>query len=265
MSWIRLDEDGLAYSRRLAVPQSFEAWAAGPGKPLIDAVAARRRFTLLGKVRAARKDLWAMVRHRAERGPLADAIHKAVAAYLPMVAEVASLPVDLPRVVVSLRRVVVVPRVVCSATARDYVSRVAGQLELPDLESGDPLREYFSTELLAAIDETVLFAATTLQKPVPAADGWVIVDADHEFSWWVPLAGDASREWRGHYVLYEAPPGKLTRAARKDLARQIASLPSQLTRLSRQQRNEIVTQARGRMREMTARAFANHAALSATA
>src|SRR4051812_40000762 len=104
MSWIRLVDGRPTYSGRLAPPKSFEAWCSADGKPLVDAMAARRRFTWFGKARKARADVWSAVREQAEHGPLADAIRVAVDAYLPLVAEIATLPVDLPRRVVSLRR-----------------------------------------------------------------------------------------------------------------------------------------------------------------
>jgi hypothetical protein len=259
MSWVHLADGRLSYTARFAPPKTFDSWSEGGGRGLVDGLAQRKRFALFGKARAARKDLWAMVRYAAERPPLADALATAVSAYLPSLGEMAVLPVDLPRITVALRRVAIVPRVVCNATALDYVSFAFDRAVFDVPEGGDALREYLAMELLSAMDEAVLAAATSGRQPIRTAGDWVIIDADRQFSWWVPLSGDATRDWRGHYVLYEAPQGKLTRAARSDLSSKIKALSERLPAISRHQRNEIVTQARARMREATSKAFARAA------
>lgn len=257
MSWIRLVNGRPAYTGRLPPPKSFDAWAARAGKPLVDAVAARRRFALFGRRRAAKRDLWTMVRTAAERGPLAEALAAAVNGYLPTVIEVARLP-DMPYAVASLRRIVVVPRVVCNATTADLIAAAidGGVVDLHGVEHGELLRDYVSRELVAAVDQAVMGAAAGGRRAMAAGGEWMIVDADREFSWWIPFTGETPDEWRGHYVLYEAPSGKLTRAARKDVSRTIAWIYERLPALSRQQRNDVVTQASARMRETTARAMA---------
>src|SRR5574341_138710 len=109
MAWITRHKGTLAYSGRLACPSSFDIWAETDGHAVVSELASEKWFSLLGKRRAAKKEIWRELQQLAERGLLADEIRSAVSAYTSRMADFALERSSLPRMSVDLRRVFVVP------------------------------------------------------------------------------------------------------------------------------------------------------------
>ncbi len=68
MGWITRRKGTLTYSGRLSRPQSFETWAETDGQSVVTTLASERWFSLLGKRRAVKKEIWKELQELAESG-----------------------------------------------------------------------------------------------------------------------------------------------------------------------------------------------------
>ena len=119
MAWVIRRRGALHYSGRLPRPRSFDRWAETEGREVVTALASRRWFSLIGKRRAAKREIWRELRQLAESGALAGCIHTAVAEYGNGIGNFALERSSLPRASVDLRRLFVVPRAQYNAWAFD--------------------------------------------------------------------------------------------------------------------------------------------------
>jgi hypothetical protein len=246
MGWISRHKGTLDYSGRLPCPSSFDVWADTDGHAVVTELASKRWFSLLGKRRAAKKEVWRELQQLAERGFLADEIRSAVSAYTARMADFALERSSLPRMSVDLRRVFVVPRAPYNAWAyRFLTSRLASHPGVVSLKGGTELASYFCFELLNAADTALFESSPTVRRPLRAGSAWSIVGADSQLFWAVPF--ERGPEWRGHYYVYEMAAEGLTRARRKELTTCMKTLEAGVSELSRLRKIAILSDRSARI------------------
>lgn len=239
MQWFEIRDERLRYRGRID-RAPYAAWVdSAEGKKAIDAVAARLRFRLFGKRRAAKREVWRALKHAAEHEPLRSALQGAADEYGRALGE---LPYGsgLPRTQVALRRIVVVPRVMMAARARARVgTRVLQSGGMPDVD--DTVRAFFLDELVAQIDAAVRRRRPSPSRPLRGAQEWTCIGVDTEYVWVDPYWSGPG--WFGHLFMYEWPAAGIARRDRKALEAAVEELRIGLGVLSRQNRHELVKAA----------------------
>lgn len=239
MNWFDIRDERLRYRGRID-RAPFTAWLATPeATKAMDAIAARLRFRLFGKRRAAQRDTWRTLKHAAERDPLRSAMQAAADEYGRALGE---LPygAGLPRTQVALRRIVVVPRVMLAARARARVApRVLQSGGMPDVD--DAVRAFFLDEIVAQLDAALRRGRPSVSRPVRGAQEWTCIGMDTEFVWVDPYWSGPG--WFGHLFVYEWPAAGVSRRDRKALEAAVKELETGLGVLSRQNRHELVRAA----------------------
>lgn len=239
MNWFDIRAERLRYRGRID-RAPLAAWlATEEGAKAVEAVASRLRFRLLGRRRAARREVWRALKHAAEREPLLSALQAAADEYGRALSE---LPygAGLPRTQVALRRVVVVPRVMVAARARARVAARALQSGgMPDVD--DAVRAFFLDELVAQLDAALRSGRPSASRPVRGAQEWTCIGVDTEYVWVDPYWSGPG--WFGHLFVYEWPAAGLSRRDRKALEAAVEDLQAGLGVLSRQNRHELVRAA----------------------
>lgn len=242
MSWITCVRRVPVYSRRLARPSSYDAWAAGEGSAIIARLAASRRFTLFGRTRAARKALWTELRRKAETGRLATAIDRCTRQCVLAIGEIAGYPLNLPRALIDGYRLTAVPRVTWTGRAFAWIVReLDAHPDLATISGGPEFRLFFVTELLEQIERALATSAPTLRHPLATGDGWFVIGFEPSASWFLPLQG---AERRGHFLVCEAPPEGLKRWPAARLQAAISRVQEAVATLSRAERDDLVREAR---------------------
>jgi hypothetical protein len=243
MGWIRVTQGVPSYSGHLAAPPGYAAWARGPGEELVARAAGRRRFTLVGRTRTARNELWGELQHAAEKGLLAESVRDTVRHFTTAPGEIAAASVNLPRAFVEGRRVVAVPRVTCVARA---FNAMAAELDhhpaVAALGGGVALRDFFYNELVSAADAAVIQASSDMRRPMPTAEGWYVVGFEPTLSWFVPVLGGPER--RGHFYVYEAPRSPVKQWPFRSLESRVRELRAATAALSRMARDEMLRSTR---------------------
>ena len=239
MTWITRRRSTLKYSGRLPRPRSFDAWAEAEGRAVVTTIASKRWFALFGKQRAAKKEIWCELQQLAETGSLAEEIHTAVAEYVRRMGEFALDRPSLPRTSIDLRRVFAIPRALYNGWALDSLtSGLRTRVELAELKGGPELTNYFCFEVLSAIDSALVAFSPSVRNPLQAGPEWSIIGMNAQFVWSIPFR--AGPDWRGHYFVYETPPGGFTRARRKQLVACMESLDAGMGELSRVRKSAIL-------------------------
>lgn len=239
MAWVIRRRGALRYSGRLPRPRSFDRWAETEGREAVAALASRRWFSLIGKRRAAKREIWRELRQLAESGALAGYIHAAVAEYGDGIGNFAVERATLPRASVDLRRLFVVPRAQYNAWALDRLTSCLQRCpDVAALKGGPNLILYICFELLCAIDTAVLASSPSARRALRAGVEWSIIGVNAQVVWWVPYR--PGPDWRGHYFVYEAAPEGITRARRKQLIASIEQLDSGVSELSRLRKSAIL-------------------------
>jgi hypothetical protein len=243
---VRFSRGSVVYTGRIA-RAPYAAWAASPnGQSVLAEVAGRGRFTMFGKMRAARR----LVRRQLIQAARADAVivalQREIDEYLKRLDTFVYVQ-QLPRVAVDLRRLVVVPRLFVNAEAYHRITAaVRAQPAFTALEGGESLREWFVLTLIAGADAAIARARPSPQRPLPGGDGWIAVGVNEGFKWHVPFDGPA---WSGHYYVLELRPFPMTRAIRNATRDAIAALEASLSSLPRPRCDEIVRQVGLSLRE----------------
>lgn len=239
MQWFETREERLRYRGRID-RGPFAAWVdTAEGTKAIDAVAARLRFRLFGKRRAARGEVWRALKHAAKREPLRSALQGAADEYGRALGE---LPYGsgLPRTQVALRRIVVVPRVMMAARTRARVgTRLLQSGGMPDV--ADAVRAFFLDEIVVQLDAAVRRGRPSPSRPLRGAQEWTCIGVDTEYVWVDPYWSGPG--WFGHLFVYEWPAAGISRRDRKALESAVKELQTGLGVLSRQSRNELVKAA----------------------
>jgi hypothetical protein len=204
------------------------------GAAAIDALARRLRFKLFGRTRAARRQIWRTLDAGARSEPLRSAIQAETSHFASAMTDL-SYADGLPRVQVSLRRLVIVPLSLVAGRAREGLHKRLRPL-LSDLD--DAVRGFFCEQLLVEMGCAVGQARPSASRPVHARGEWSCVGADRQYVWVDPLW--SGPEWLGHILMFELPPSGLSRRERKELEQAISHLQKSVTTLSRLQREGVV-------------------------
>ncbi|MGE5242926.1 MAG: hypothetical protein ACM3SQ_01680 [Betaproteobacteria bacterium] len=238
---VRLSGGRLTYSGRFTRAR-FLAWLeTPPGRAAVGAIAAHVRFTLVGRMRVARRRLWRELAAAARDGGVMAAVQRELDAYPARLGDLA-FGDGLPRVVIDLRRLVVVPSVMINAAAYRGIERaLRAQRAIAALEGGDRLRSFFFVTLVDEIEAAVAHAQPSPGKPLAAGDGWASVGLNRTFVWRAALLDGP--EWPGHHYVLELTREPVTRAVRKRVGGHIRDFETSLASLSRLDRNEILRRA----------------------
>jgi len=239
MNWFRVSGGRLVYRGRIS-RQQFSRWTeTKEGAETITRFAAGIRFSLFGRVRAARRRAWLALDSAARSAPVASAIRDEADAYMRACAEVAYGDA-LPRAHVALHRLVLVPRAMAAARARAAMVQRLGRL--PDLCALDVwLRSFLIDQLLTEMDIALHYARPSISKPVLGHGVWVCVGISGGVQWGDPIW--AGSYGTGHMFMYELPAAGLSRKDRKALNAAIHQLEAGVSTLSRNQRFELAKAA----------------------
>ena len=236
MSWYKV-RDGRVVVAGALTKEPFTAWAATrDGIAAIESVAKEIGFRLFGRKRAARARIWRELAAAAKSDDGRNALQAAADLYQRTISTLAYAQ-GLPRVVIDLRRLVLVPRTLVAGRARTAVS--ARLLQCGAFaERPTPERDFLFETALNQIDAALRSARPSVQRPVRAADEWVCIGADTRFAWvdqyW------SGPGWCGHWFVFELPREPLSRANRKAVERAVEQLNGTLKTLSRERRQALV-------------------------
>src|SRR5262249_19780418 len=163
------------YTGRIA-RAAFTTWAESVrGRSALERVAARTRFSLFGRMWAARRRVWRQLTESAADDAVVVAVQHEVDAYLARLGTLGSAH-ELPRVVIDLRRLVVVPRLMANDEAyRKIESALHAQPAFGALDGGESLRDWLSLQIVEGIETAVAGAQPSPRRPLPAGNGWLTV------------------------------------------------------------------------------------------
>jgi len=238
-AWVRLRGGRLTYAGRIS-RAPFDAWTrTSEGTAAITTQAARVRFSLLGKQRAARSRMWRELANAATDELVAAAIQEEADRYFARLTQLAYAE-GLPRVVVNLYRLVVVPRQLLNGVARQCLAaRFRREPALTGIES-QPLKDFFSLQLVRDMDAAITSVQPTVKRPFATGHGWATVGLNTEYVW---FAAVEDSRWAGHHFAFELPRDATSRAMRKAIEDAMKTFDSSLPVLSRVERNDILRRA----------------------
>lgn len=246
MSWFRVSGGRLRYRGRIT-RQPFAEWAVTPeGQAAIVAAGAQLGFCLFGRARTVRRRMWRALSAAAA----SDAVRAALTAepdrYLAVWTEVAYAPA-LPRLHVSLRRLVIVPRTMIAARALSALS--SRLMSVPEYAALDaPARAFFSEQVIREMDAAIRRATPSPKRPVGAPERWACVAVDERFVWVDPLW--SGRDWQGHVTMFEMPEEAPSRRERREIADAVDRLQRSLSEMSVVQRDGTVRSAAAALRPL---------------
>ena len=232
MSWFRVSRGRLEYRGRIT-REPFTRWTATKdGAAAVARVAARIRFSLFGRSRAARRRIWRALEDASRVESLATAVASEATRYLQVLAKLSNCDA-LPRVHIALYRLVLVPRAMIAAHARAALFTRLG--EAPALaELDEAARTFFLDQLVIEMDAALQKASPSPQQPVQAHDEWTCVGVSKGLVWVDPLW--SGPDGTGHVFMYEFPRAGLPRRERKALKAAIAGMAASVSSLSPFQR-----------------------------
>jgi len=236
MSWFKVADSRVIYAGAIS-REPYAAWlTTKAGAQAIDSVAKGIGFRLFGRARAARTRVWRELADAARSEEGRVALQAAADLYVSTIGGLAYAE-GLPRAVVALRRLVLVPRALVATRARAAISARLAECRA---FAGRPLPEcdFLFEAALAEVDAAVRAARPSIQRPVRAADGWMCVGAETRFAWVDQYWSGAA--WSGHWFVYERPREALSRADRKAVQRAVEELQTSLNTLSRERRHALV-------------------------
>jgi hypothetical protein len=238
VSWFKLSEGRLVFRGRIT-RKPLADWTTTPeGIAAVTALAQTIRFSLIGRTRSARRRL----RHELEAAMADDQVRAVVAAapdcYLTALTELAYAPA-LPRVVVALRRLVVIPRTMIAGRARAALN--ARLMTCPAFTGiNDALKIFLCERVVLEMDQALGRAKPSPRRAIPTKETWSCVGVDERFVWVHPLW--SGKDWLGHLILFEMPE-RLARRERQQIETAIADLQRSLPHLSPIQRDGAVRSA----------------------
>ena len=175
----------------------------------------------------------------AQNGIVANAIQEEADRYLARLTQLAYAE-GLPRVVVNLYRLVVVPRQLLNGVARQCLAaRLRREPALTGLES-QPLKDFFCLQLVRDMDAAITSVQPTVKRPFATGHGWATVGLNTEYVW---FAAVEDSRWAGHHFAFELPRDPISRAMRKAIEEAMKTFDSSLPVLSRVERNDILRRA----------------------
>jgi hypothetical protein len=241
VSWFRVSAGKLEYRGRIT-RDPFTRWTATPeGLEAIRQRASTIRFSLLGRNRTAVRRLWCELDTAVRSDSVTQAIRVEAAQYMTHPASL-SYSLSLPRTVIALHRLVMVPRALMVGRARAALH--ARLRHLPALsEVDDAVRAFFLEQLVTEMDAALDKAAPSPKNPVQAHDEWACVGVVKGLIWidrfW------SGPEATGHVFMYEVPREGIARRDRKVIEAAIKTLNAQVTPLPQAKRNDMLRLAGG--------------------
>jgi hypothetical protein len=239
--WLRYSRGRVTYTGRLN-RAPFVAWTeTTEGRTVLDRIASTIRFSLIGRKLAARHRVWRRLVAMARDEAVVACVQSEAQAYLERPGRFAYAD-GLPRIGVSLHRLVVIPRVLLNGAAyRGIAGKLTACPAFATLEGGESLRDFFILTLVEHLDTAVAAARPTPKRPLPAGDCWMTVGMNGRFVWRVPVV--KSPPWDGHHYVLELTRDPVTRRLRKAVSAAIDQLEASLKTLSRDARQDIVRRA----------------------
>lgn len=220
---------------------SFNGWARSPaGVLVLEEVAPAIRFSLLGRMRSARRRVWRQLASAARSSPVIETVRSEATEYIGRLDPIVFAQ-DLPRVSVDLRRLVVVPRLFANAESyRALYTALRDELAFAAVPGGEALREWFVLTMVGSMERAAASARPSTRSPLPVSSDWMVVAVNERFEWRVPFEGPP---WPGHYYLLEITSSPITRGVRNTVDSEIANLERTIPSLARARRSEILRQA----------------------
>ena len=239
MAWFKMSGGRLQFRGRIT-RGPFAEWTATPeGSVAVDGVAGQLRFSLFGRTRAAKRRLWRELNSVVSNDQVRTVLEATPDYYLGALTELAYAP-SLPRIVMNLRRLVVIPRTMIAARARSAVnSRLMTCLAYADMHQA--VRAFLCDRLVLEMDDAIRRAKPSPRRPVDAKEFWGCVAVDQKFVWIDPLW--SGPDWLGHLMMFEMTSGRPSRRERRELEAAIEQLQSSLPELSQVQRDGTVRSA----------------------
>lgn len=192
-------------------------------------------------MRRARGRLWRQLVAAAGHEVVAAAMKREVDGYVKRAGELAYAD-GLPRLGVSLRRLVAVPCVLVNAAAyRSIEARLHKLRPITSLAGGDALRSFFFQQLVEELNAAVASARPSPKHTLQAGADWTCVGLNTAFVWRPPILDWP--EWCGHHYVLELTREPITRAIRNETADAIEQFEASLPSLSRLQRDDILRRA----------------------
>jgi hypothetical protein len=247
MGWFRVVSDRLTYRGRLD-KTSYAAWVStAEGTATIDERAQRDRLWVFAKARA-RTRIWRELDRAGRSRALAAAIQAEADRFITLLVEASHAP-GLPRRTIALHRLVVVPRALVAARARNVARQRLDRIPL--LQPLDPrVRAFFFDQLVVELDAALAARRPSPSRPVLAHDGWRSVGRDTGYQWIDPIFSGPG--WDGHILMFEFPREGMSRRTRKELDRAVQELRNSLKGLPSTERHEIVKMAVDALPRLTA-------------
>ena len=236
MGWFRVSRGRLEYRGRIT-REPFTQWTATTeGAAAVGRVASGIRFTLFGRSRAARTRIWRAIEEASRVESFVSAVAAEAARYMEVLASL-SYSDALPRVHLTLHRLVLVPRTLGNGRARAALFKRLG--ETPALAVLDEaVRAFLLDQLVVEMDAALQKASPSPKQPVQAHEDWVCVGVSKGLVWGDPLW--SGPDGTGHIFMYEFPRAGLPRRERKALEAGIAEMAASVLTLSRQERIDMV-------------------------
>ena len=239
MSWFRVKRGHLEYRGRITRDRFTKWTATKDGAAAVARVAAGLRFSLLGRSRSARRSLWRALEEASRVESLATAIGVEATRYMQVLGSL-SYSDRLPRLNISLHRLVVVPRAMIAARAQSALfERLAQAPALADVD--EAVQIFFFNQLVIEMDAALQEASPSPHRPVQAHDEWACVGVSKGMVWVDPIW--AGPDGTGHVYMYEFPRAGLPRKARKTLEEKIEEMTASVALLSRAERFALVRAA----------------------
>lgn len=234
MSWFTVRRGRLEYRGRIT-REPFTRWCATKeGGAAIARVGKDIRFSIFGRARMARKQLWRALDTASRTEAFTSAVAAETGHFMKVLAD-ACYAEALPRTHLSLRRLVLVPRAMVVGRARAGVfSRL---MHVPCMaEVDEAVRSFLVDELVTGMDAAVRGASPAPRRPVLARDGWACVGVRLGTVWVDPLW--AGPDGTGHLFMYELPE-RLKRRDYKALDAAIEQMTGTVSTLSRLARDAM--------------------------
>jgi hypothetical protein len=246
VGWFRVSARRLDYRGRLS-KQPYSSWASSPeGTAAIDERARRDRLRIFGRARARRR-MWREL-GLVVRGEAFEASMQATAKHFAAAMAGASYAPALPRRIVALHRLVVVPRAFVASRTRSALRSRRRDAPLAGL---DPhVREFFLEQLVVELDAAVAAHGPSSARPVLTHEAWACVGYQTDYEWIDPIFSGPG--WGGHLLMFEFPAEGLSRRARKELVQAVDDIQLSLANLSRLQRQAIIQMAADGLARATA-------------
>jgi len=239
VDWFTIRRERLVYRGRIT-RAPFTTWCGTrEGREAIARLAARIRFSIVGRARSARRRLW----RELERASRTDAFGAALSAepdrFMQVLADACYADV-LPRAHVALGRVVLAPRALVAGRARAGVfARLMNAPAVAGLD--EAVRTFLLERIVIEMDAALTKASPAPRRPVVAKDGWVCVGVRLGTVWADPLW--AGPYGAGHLFMYELPPRGLARREYKALDAAIEQMSGSVSTLSRTARDAMLRAA----------------------